>query len=557
MPHEISHDSESDSMRAQRERDRESVITPESSEIAEPATSPRRRPDGADHPTSAPVASGIVAREPLRTSAGTEATPVASGIVAWNLAAPSSAQHMHGARSFSTVDRRHGMAGSHLPARSASDLGRVRQPGASFRADPPSTRYGSTSGRSLVRSEFDEDLDGYETASDELDSQAGWYADDERHSSRSGAQGESDTDSEGSVRVMLGSQRRSTDPEIVPAHEAPVSPARSSTGSRRTPAESTISPIPEAPQLASTGATAAVPPARVPATAYLRAQANLIASLSNLASAVGWLLVRRVPLMQPIGQSLASALKNGTYAIDEFYKGNLFKTAGQTIYASGSLTGMIGQTVVTSTGNSSFMGIRTVGAALNATGQTMNALADVKKKAHKRASGWFTAAALNLMGTIGFTIEASHSNREAFVALESMQSFHNTANPISGAAEDAGKSKVRQPWLRDPKVTGQGITHVGYLLNSIAWTLNKIYMMKDRETGGDESQRLTPLVSALGASGMVLVSIGQLVSAYAELPKQPAPVRNDIEMAVPPAQDHRDPPTPPGDALGSGTPAPV
>lgn len=275
---------------------------------------------------------------------------------------------------------------------------------------------------------------------------------------------------------------------------------------------------------AATAASRTAKPAIAP---YLKATSYLMGSLGTLTSAVGWILLRDVPLMQPIGQALASALKNGFGAADEYYKENTPKVIGQALSASGQIVGIAGIGAVNATKNTRLTGMRAAAAAINGTGMTFTGVGERRKQDLWKAGSNFVGAALNLVGTIGYAIEAAGHASTALLVLGGINTFNNTATPLGGAVDDSRKSKVEQPWLRDPKVAGQEIANLGFALNAIASTMNKVYAMKDKENGTQDSQHYTQLISALGATGMFMATVGYAVSTYAELPKKkparPAP----------------------------------
>jgi len=275
-------------------------------------------------------------------------------------------------------------------------------------------------------------------------------------------------------------------------------------------------------------ATAAPRRAKPAIAPYLKATSYLMGSLGTLTSAVGWILLRDVPLMQPIGQALASALKNGFGSADEYYKENMPKAIGQAISATGQLTGVAGVISVDQTKNTSLTGVRAAASLLNGTGMMFTGVGERRKQEMWKAGSNFVGAALNLAGTVGYAVEAARRTSTALLVLGGINTFNNTATPLGGAVDDARKSKVAQPWLRDPKVVGQQISDLGFALNAIASTLNKIYATKDKENGTQDSQHYTQLISALGATGMFMASVGYVVSTYAELPKKPAPPAPDL-----------------------------
>lgn len=275
-------------------------------------------------------------------------------------------------------------------------------------------------------------------------------------------------------------------------------------------------------------ATAAPRTAKPAIAPYLKATSYLMGSLGTLTSAVGWILLRDVPLMQPIGQALASALKNGFGSADEYYKENMPKAIGQAISATGQLTGIAGVTSVDKTKNTSLTGVRAAASLLNGTGMLFTGVGERRKQEMWKAGSNFVGAALNLAGTVGYAVEAARRASTAFLVLGGINTFNNTATPLGGAVDDARKSKVEQPWLRDPKVVGQQISDLGFALNAIASTLNKVYATKDKENGTQDSQHYTQLISALGAAGMFMATVGYVVSTYAELPKKPAPPAPDL-----------------------------
>jgi len=289
--------------------------------------------------------------------------------------------------------------------------------------------------------------------------------------------------------------------------------------------------IPEAEPRAGANreAATAAPRTAKPAIApYLKATSYLIGSLGTLTSAVGWILLRDVPLMQPIGQALASALKNGFGSADEYYKENTPKVIGQALSASGQLVGIAGIGAVNATKNTRLTGMRAAAAAINGTGMMFTGVGERRKQDLWKAGSNFVGAALNLVGTIGYAIEAAGHASTALLVLGGINTFNNTATPLGGAVDDSRKSKVEQPWLRDPKVAGQEIANLGFALNAIASTMNKVYAMKDKENGTQDSQHYTQLISALGATGMFMATVGYVVSTYAELPKKPARPAPDL-----------------------------
>lgn len=289
-------------------------------------------------------------------------------------------------------------------------------------------------------------------------------------------------------------------------------------------------------------AAVAMPPAPRGATGsqasdYYKSASYLAAAFGTLVSAIGWILLRQYPLIQPVGQALASGLKNSLGAMDDHHKANRPKAAGQTISAVGQTVALAG--VVTASkhpGASSLTGIRATGAGLNAIGMVSTGFGEGHGGNSAKAISNFVAAALNLVGLVGYTVEATDSVKPAFLALESVNNFNNSTTPIGGAVDDARKSKVAQPWRKDPKVVGQEIADIGFALSGIAATLNKIYLTLDKEAGTHDSDHLANLIMALGAVGMFLATVGYGFSMMAEAPKK-KPVA-DVELA---AVTHADP----------------
>ena len=296
---------------------------------------------------------------------------------------------------------------------------------------------------------------------------------------------------------------------------------------------------------------------------YLKADSYLVALIGTLVSTIGWILLRRIPLMQPVGQQLSSVLKNAVGAMDDGFKGNWPKAIGQGISAGAQLTALSGSVAGSKapkgatpaetaaeladphTSAKAGTALRSGGAGTNAVGMAFTGVGEYQTDNPAKATFNALGAVLNAAGVVGFAIETSGKWRNVFLALEGVNAFNNASTPVGGVIDDARKSKVKNPWLRDPKVVGQELTAVGLALNGVASTLNKTWVIVDKEQGTDKAQRLAPLLMALGAAGMFLATVGYGISAHSELPKKPA--SNDIELAAVP-------PPPAGDAELSSDP---
>jgi hypothetical protein len=327
-----------------------------------------------------------------------------------------------------------------------------------------------------------------------------------------------------------------------------ASPAHSETGATALPEiADDVTALPAVEAAAAGGGAPAAARSSPEFAKYLKADSYLVAAIGTLVSMIGWILLRRIPLMQPVGQQLSSALKNAVGAMDDAYKGNRPKAIGQGISAGAQLAALSGsvagskapkgstpaeaatQIADPHTNAKAGTALRSGGAGSNAVGMAFTGVGEYQTDNPAKAAFNAVGAVLNAAGVVGFAIETSGKWRDAFLALEGINAFNNASTPIGGVIDDARKSKVKNPWLRDPKVVGQELAAVGLALNGVASTLNKTWLIVDKEMGTDKAQRLAPLLMALGTIGMFLATVGYGVSAYGEMPKKPA--GNDAELA--------------------------
>ena len=329
---------------------------------------------------------------------------------------------------------------------------------------------------------------------------------------------------------------------LVPAEAVPSAATTALPPTAADPTPATTTQIPTAHDATPPDATLPPPPvAATPRTrsqeaaAHFKAVSYLAGAFGLLVSAIGWVLVRRVPLMQPTGQALASLLKNSAGALDDSVKGNRFKAMGQA-------TSAVGQSVTLGAAVASSPPTRAAGAGLNAVGMTLTGVGELKDGNPWKAGTNFVAAALNLAGVVGNIMETTGALKVAFIAAEAVAAFNNSGTPAGGAIDDARKSKKSLPGLTDPKVVGQELAEFGLALSGIATVLNRVSMEDD------DPQRWIALIHALGSVGMFLAMFGYAVSTWAEWPKKPAPADNaGLELGP----THGAPPPP-----GGGAPPP-
>ena len=413
-------------------------------------------------------------------------------------------------RTQSAEGPRSGLAGSHLPARSASAMGRLRH--GVEEEDRASTIYGSTREfptlEQLLEQERDsgEESDGYVTAPESDD--------------------EWDTESDDSVRAMRGSHRRSTDPEIVPAQQ------------------SHVLQIEQGAQTSAAGAAAAPQGLWARRAEGYKVGYLLMDSVAALVASVGWVLNRKIPLFRPVGQALADTLHFTFATLDAHHSGNKVKTGGKL----GSLLGRGLATASPPVAEHSASASRKMNPAVWAShtvGRGLVAYDALRSGKTAAAAGQFAASAMALIGVVGTTLERFHATTPAFLALETISNFYTTAPPIGGAFQAARDSKVRMPWLRDSNVVAKELIALGTGMGAIASTLNQVYSLKDKEQGTHDSAHFAPLISGLGSAGWFMSTIGYTMVMMIDLRPAPKP---DIEADPGPSADAPPPPDP-----GAGT----
>ena len=335
-------------------------------------------------------------------------------------------------------------------------------------------------------------------------------------------------------------------------------------------------PAPTESDVEEVDASPAAPARSAPAFAkYLKADSYLVGAIGMLVSMVGWILLRKIPLMQPVGQQLSSALKNAVGALDDAYKGNKPKAIGQGISAAAQLGALSGSVAgskapkgttpaeraaeIADPHSNAMAGtaLRSGGAGSNAVGMAITGYGEYQTDNPAKATFNGLGAVLNAAGVVGFAIETSGKLKNVFLALEGINAFNNASTPIGGVIDDARKSKVKNPLMRDPKVVGQELAAVGLAINGVASTLNKTWLIVDKELGTDKAQHNTNLLTVLGTVGAFLAFVGYGLSAYGEWPTKPA--GTDIELATQTPQPAGDG-APPADGAappGNAPPAPA
>lgn len=408
-------------------------------------------------------------------------------------------------RAQSADGQRHGLAGSHLPARSASAMGRLRH---GVEDDRASTIYGSTREfptlQELLELERDSDTesDGYTTAPEDNDE---WEA-----------------EADDSSRAHRGSRRRS-DLEIAPAQQSHVL---------------------QIEQGAQTSAAAA---AAAPQGLWARRAEGykvgylLMDSVAALVASVGWVLNRKIPLFRPVGQALADTLHFTFATLDAAHSGNKVKTGGKAGSAVGRGLAASSALVAAKSSTSASQKMNPVSWAAHTVGRGLVAYDAYRGGKTAAASGQFAASAMALIGVVGTTLERFHATTPAFLALETICNFYTTAPPIGGAIQGARDSKVRMPWLRDSNVVAKELIALGTGMGAIASTLNQVYSLKDKEQGTHDSAHFASLIGGLGAAGWFMSTIGYSMVMMIDLRPAPQP---DIEANPGPSTDAPPPPDP-------------